>query len=72
MSGILDLANHLRRGAAAIQSLIDHSNSGEPVSEALKAAAYEASRDLLALSQNLARSEREAGTDDRSESSTEA
>ena len=66
MSGILDLASHLRRGGAVILSLLDHSNSGEPVSEALKAAAYEAAQDLLALSQNLARSEsakREATTD---------
>ena len=68
MSGILDLASCLRRGAAVILALLDHSNSGEPVSETLKAAAYEAARDLLALSQNLARSEREAGGDDRPES----
>ena len=66
MSGILDLASHLRRSAAVILSLLDHINSGEPVNEALQAAAYEAARDLLALSQDLARSEREAEGDNRS------
>ena len=53
MPGTLALASHLGRSAAVILSLLDHSTSGEPVSEALKAAAHEASQDLLALSQDL-------------------